>query len=127
MIIILSISRLCQADEQIVTQYLVNNLNVNAQTSEIVQAIQQSSASKIIINYAGAMYFLANEVRVGIAEQSSVEIKMNALNPYYTYSTGLITVTLIRNENQSQSTTSEASESGGFFNYTNHEHSFFNQ
>ena len=124
-VVLLSLSGLCLADDQVISQYLVNNLNVNAQTSAIVQGIQQNTPSKIIINYAGAMYFLANEVRAGIAEQSSVAIEMNALNPYYTYSTGQITVTLIDDTPQSQAKIPEASESGGFFDYTNQKNNFF--
>lgn len=123
----ISLAGFCLADDQIISQYLVNNLNVNVQSSAILQGVQQNSPSKIVINYAGAMYFLANEVRADIAEQSSVAIEMNALNPYYTYSTGQIIVTLIGDTPQSQPATPEASVSGSFFDYSNHEHSFFNQ
>lgn len=116
------------ADESQLGVYQVNNLNVNEQTASIVNSISQLKPNKVVIYYAGAMYFLANEVRAGITEQSSaVAIEMNALNPYYTYSTGQITVTLIGDTTQSQPITPEASESGNFFDYTNHEHSFFNQ
>ena len=76
----ISLAGFCLADDQVISQYLVNNLNVNVQSSAILQGVQQNSPSKIVINYAGAMYFLANEVRADIAEQSSVAIEMNALS-----------------------------------------------
>lgn len=114
------------ADNQVLEQYTVNNLNVNAQTASIVQGIQEFSATQVQIQYAGAYIFLANEVMVGITSQSSVPVQLIPLNAYYTYNNGQITVNLIGDPTkQSGDDTSNQQSSGSFFDYTTPESGFF--
>ncbi len=114
------------ADNQVLEQYTVNNLNVNAQTASIVQGIQEFGATQVQIQYAGAYIFLANEVMVGITSQSSVPVQLVPLNAYYTYNNGQITVSLIGDPTkQSGNDTSNQQSSGSFFDYTTPESGFF--
>lgn len=114
------------ADNQVLEQYTVNNLNVNAQTASIVQGIQEFGATQVQIQYAGAYIFLANEVMVGITSQSSVPVQLIPLNAYYTYNNGQITVNLIGDPTkQSGDDTSNQQSSGSFFDYTTPESGFF--
>ncbi len=115
------------AENQIIEQYAVNNLNVNEQTSSIVQGIQEFGASQIQIQYAGAYIFLANEVMVGITSQSSVPIQLVPINAYYNYNNGQITVSLIGDPaKQAADSSSTQQSSGSFFDYTTPESGFFN-
>ena len=114
------------ADNQVLEQYTVNNLNVNAQTASIVQGIQEFGATQVQIQYAGAYIFLANEVMFGITSQSSVPVQLVPLNAYYTYNNGQITVSLIGDPTkQSGNDTSDQQSSGSFFDYTTPESGFF--
>lgn len=114
------------ADNQVLEQYTVNNLNVNAQTASIVQGIQEFGATQVQIQYAGSYIFLANEVMVGITSRSSVPVQLIPLNAYYTYNNGQITVNLIGDPTkQSGNDTSDQQSRGSFFDYTTPESGFF--
>ena len=114
------------ADNHVLEQYVVDNLNVNAQTASIVQGIQEFGAVQVQIQYAGAYIFLANEVMVGITSQSSVPVQLVPLNAYYTYNNGQITVSLIGDPTKRPGNDdSDQKSSGSFFDYTTPESGFF--
>lgn len=126
LVVISMLATVTFADSQVLEQYSVNNLNVNEQTASIVQGIQEFGATQVQIQYAGAYIFLANEVMVGITSQSSVPVQLIALNSYYTYNNGQITVNLIGDPTkQSSNDTSDQQSSGSFFDYTTPESGFF--
>lgn len=122
LILSLVLGKLVNADEQQLAAYQVSNLDVNSQTANIVDTINQITPNKVIIYYSGAMYFLANEVSISIQQQTQIPVALDALNGYY-LNNGSITVSLIGDATLNQSDVPE--ESGSFFNYTTPNHGFF--
>lgn len=111
------------ADNQVLEQYVVSNLNVNAQTSAIVQGVNEFGATQVQIQYAGAYVFLANEVMVGITSQTNVPVQLIPVNAYYSYNNGQITVNLIGDPAKQDN--DDQQSSGSFFGYTTPESGFF--
>ncbi|MBX9865497.1 MAG: hypothetical protein K2Y14_01175 [Burkholderiales bacterium] len=112
------------ADNQVLEQYVVSNLNVNAQTSAIVQGISEFKATQVQIQYAGAYVFLANEVMVGITSQINVPVQLIPVNAYYNYNNGQITVNLIGDPAKQDN--DDQQSDGSFFGYTTPNKGFFN-
>ena len=110
------------ADDEILAEYQVTNFNVNEQIQSILTGINQYSPDKVIITYAGALVYLANNVNVSITENSKVPVVLQAINPMYNYTNGSVSVALI---GTTKAQSDDEQSHGNFFEYTTPESGFF--
>lgn len=123
-LIILSIR--ANANEVLIAQYQVTNLNANEQIASIINGIDNYSANKVIITYSGALFYLANDVKVAISENNTViPIELEGVNPQYYNNNGSITVSLINTSDCQQQSKQDNKSHGDFFDYTTPENGFF--
>lgn len=123
LIALLSFINIAKADDEILAQYQVTNFNVNEQVQSILSGINQYAPSRVIITYAGALVFLANNINVSISENSKVQVVLEPLNPLYNYTNGSVLVTLMGAATQQPDDTEQGN--GSFFDYTTPESGFF--
>lgn len=121
---LLSIFNTAIADDQMIAEYQVTNLNVNEQVQSILSGINQYTPNKVIITYAGALIYLANTINVSISENSKVPVVLEPLNPLYNYTNGSVLVTLMGEVKQQPDSSNQ--DNGSFFDYTTPESGFFN-
>lgn len=122
LIALLSIINIAKADDEILVEYQVTNFNVNEQIQSILTGINQYSPDKVIITYAGALVYLANNVNVSITENSKVPVVLQAINPMYNYTNGSVSVALM---GTTKSHSDDEQSHGNFFEYTTPESGFF--
>lgn len=116
---------LAYADEQLVAQYTINNLNASNQAQLIVENIKNLNITRVSISYYGNSFYMANEVRNAINQSyNQIPVEMNSLNSYMTYSTAQAIVNLFSDHQSANQQSNQSTDN--FFNYDSEPKGFFN-
>lgn len=122
-VLILLLALKANADDEMIAQYEVTNFNISEQVQIILTGINQYAPNKVIITYAGALVFLANNINVSISENSKVPVVLEPLNPLYNYTNGSVMVTLMGEVKPQPDDSNQ--DNGDFFDYKTPESGFF--